>query len=49
MAYRKIISEEISLVNKAVGLEIEELKSGKMKNYRLTELKKTYLSGPSSR
>ncbi len=43
LAYEKMIEEEeLDLVHKGALLEMQEIESGKIKNYRLAELKKAY-------
>ena len=43
LAYERMLDEEeLQLVHKAVKLEMEEIKSGKIKNYGLDEIKKIY-------
>jgi len=42
-AYERMLEEEeLMLVHKAVEIEMEEIKSGKVKNYTLDEIKKRY-------
>ncbi len=42
-AYERMLEEEeLELVHKAVELEMEEIKSGRIKNYSLDEIKKIY-------
>lgn len=41
LAYERMLEEEeLELVHKAVELEMEEIKSGRIKNYSLDEIKK---------
>ncbi|MCK4491716.1 MAG: type II toxin-antitoxin system ParD family antitoxin [Candidatus Altiarchaeales archaeon] len=43
LAYERMLEEEeLELVHKAVELEMEEIKSGRIKNYSLDEIKKIY-------
>ena len=43
LAYERMLEEEeLQLVHKAVKIEMEEIKSGKIKNYSLDEIKKIY-------
>ena len=41
-AYERMLEEEeLSLVHKAVGIELEEISQGKVKNYTLEEIRKS--------